>query len=1106
MVVHYSVEEIIDQVGPRFFERGVGYYHGGRVLELDVGVEGDTVRGLTRGSGGRHYVQDIAIFSDIDGAWFEGDCTCPVSYNCKHVAAVLLAALDRQVPDEPEAARIDEGARELDTWLDELRAAACHSRGGQPGLEDVRERLLYILTPQHYPRVTHIGLQLQVARMLQKGGYGKASHFSVSTFRSDPARPARHLMDNDVFILRRLLARQVVDALPPERLHGAESGELLAEILVTGRCHWRDKDTPALVPGAMRPGRLEWAVDETGRQKLVIVAEPPASDILPVAPPYYLDTGSGECGPLALGLPTKLVSAALAAPAVSPGQVADVRRRLAETPLPAPREIEQRQRSGVAPCPILRLSASPSSGDPRPWQTQRLAATPAACLSLDYGGREISPDRPGETVDHYEAGVVEIMPRDPDREWQARERLRALGFVRLAGIEAEAGGDPACWFQGSPASRDLAGFWLDFMFDQAPRLGEEGWRVEVHDQFPLKLATGGDISARVEAQGGNAWFELELGIDVDGERRNLVPIIESILREHGDLLDPRVQNALPETHRVLVALADGRLLPVATKRLLPILQTLTELADPDRSGETGPLTLPVSRIGELAALEQAEPDFRMDWSSAGRLEDLAARLGGFRGIEPVKPPRGLRAGLRPYQQEGLSWLQFLRRFGFNGVLADDMGLGKTVQALAHIRAEKNAGRLRAPVLVVAPTSLMFNWRQEAERFAPSLKVLTLHGPDRRLHFEQLDGHDLVLTTYALLPRDAEALAAQPFHIVILDEAQYIKNPRTRAAKVARGLQAEHRLCLTGTPLENHLGELWSIFDFLMPGLLGDERRFRRLFRTPIEQHGDQERAGHLARRVRPFLLRRTKEAVAAELPPKTETVHSTPLEGAQRDLYETIRVAMQRKVHEVLARKGLEGGRIEILDALLKLRQVCCDPRLVKLDAARRVTRSVKLDMLMALLPELIEEGRRVLLFSQFTSMLGLIQRELDERGIEYLKLTGQTRKRGEMVQAFQAGEVPLFLISLKAGGTGLNLTAADTVIHYDPWWNPAVETQATDRAHRIGQDKPVFVYKLLTDDTVESRIQAMQARKQALADGLFTGSGGRLPDAGDLEALFEPL
>ena len=357
-------------------------------------------------------------------------------------------------------------------------------------------------------------------------------------------------------------------------------------------------------------------------------------------------------------------------------------------------------------------------------------------------------------------------------------------------------------------------------------------------------------------------------------------------------------------------------------------------------------------------------------------------------------------------------------------------------------------------------------------------------------------------------RDAEPLSNHEYHVVVLDEAQAIKNPRARAGQVARTLRTRHRLCLTGTPIENHLGELWSLFHFLMPGFLWEQAAFRRLFRNPIEKGGDQSRQQWLARRVAPFLLRRTKAEVERELPPKTEIVRSIELEGAQRDLYETLRLAMHEKVRSEIARKGMERSHVIILDALLKLRQVCCDPRLVKLESARRVTQSAKLAMLMELLPEMLDEGRRVLLFSQFTSMLSLIEAELDSRSIDYVKLTGQTRDRSTRIDRFQSGAVPLFLISLKAGGTGLNLTAADTVIHYDPWWNPAVENQATDRAHRIGQDKPVFVYKLLTEGTVEQKIAALQERKKKLAEGVFVegGKGAVKLNSKDLDFLFEPL
>lgn len=465
-------------------------------------------------------------------------------------------------------------------------------------------------------------------------------------------------------------------------------------------------------------------------------------------------------------------------------------------------------------------------------------------------------------------------------------------------------------------------------------------------------------------------------------------------------------------------------------------------------------------------------------------------------------------GIWPVETDGalLSFDYLGIRLG--GQQAPQVLLGKTVQALAHLLLEKEQGRADRPSLVVAPTSLMGNWRREAHQFTPDLRVLTLHGPRRREQFAAITDHDLVLTTYPLLVRDRQTLLAHDYHLLILDEAQIIKNPGAQASRMVRELRARQRLCLTGTPMENHLGELWSLFDFLLPGLLGDARQFRRVFRNPVEKAGDTAVAAQLARRVRPFLLRRTKEAVVRELPPKTEIVRSVELEGMQRDLYESIRLAMHERVRRAVADKGLARSRIVILDALLKLRQACCDPRLVKLESARKVLHSVKLEMLLELLPGMLEEGRRVLLFSQFTGMLKLIEARVKEAGIDYVKLTGQTRDRTTPVARFQRAEVPLFLISLKAGGLGLNLIAADTVIHYDPWWNPAVERQATDRAHRIGQENPVFVYKLIAEGTVEEKIQSLQARKQALADSLFDRKegGGVQWTAADLEALFEPL
>ena len=347
-----------------------------------------------------------------------------------------------------------------------------------------------------------------------------------------------------------------------------------------------------------------------------------------------------------------------------------------------------------------------------------------------------------------------------------------------------------------------------------------------------------------------------------------------------------------------------------------------------------------------------------------------------------------------------------------------------------------------------------------------------------------------------------------YHTLILDEAQTVKNAASKAAETVRTLTAKHRLCLTGTPLENHLGELWAQFDFLLPGLLGDAKSFARLWRSPIEKHGDDLRRDILARRLKPFILRRKKEEVAKELPPKSIILRTVELDGGQRDLYETVRATMDLKVRQEIASKGFARSQIVILDALLKLRQICCDPRLLKSDTARKVKERAKLSLLMDMLPELVDEGRRSLVFSQFAGMLDLIEQELGRANLPFVRLSGETRDRETPISRFQNGEVPIFLISLKAGGVGLNLTAADTVIHYDPWWNPAAENQATDRAHRIGQTKHVFVYKLIAAGSIEEKILALQERKAALADSILSDDAAALGKFSetDIEALLAPL
>lgn len=526
-------------------------------------------------------------------------------------------------------------------------------------------------------------------------------------------------------------------------------------------------------------------------------------------------------------------------------------------------------------------------------------------------------------------------------------------------------------------------------------------------------------------------------------------------------------------------------------------------------------TLRFSRAqgGLLDALLASMPEARCDQL----FEDARRELAAFSRIEPAAPPQSFCGTLRPYQQEGLGWLHFLDRFGFGGCLADDMGLGKTVQVLALL-AERR-GSADAPSLVVTPRSLIFNWAQEARRFAPHLRVLDQSGPARQRDTAHLREYDLVLTTCGTLRSDAGMFKDFDFDYAILDEAQTIKNAGTQAAKAARLLRARRRLALSGTPIENRLGDLWSLFEFLNPGMLGSAGVFRKLTapaQAPDEAHhkendnngkGNDENNGNgrtlIARALRPFILRRTKEQVARDLPEKVEQTVYCELEPPQRALYDELRDHYRQALIARVEQVGMKRAKIQVLEALLRLRQAACHPGL--LDKKRVSEPSAKLDALRQQLTEVLAEGHKALVFSQFTSLLSIVRRDLDARGVTYEYLDGKTRDRQQRVERFHAdGSCNLFLISLKAGGLGLNLTGADYVFLLDPWWNPAVEAQAIDRAHRIGQQRPVFAYRLIAKGTVEEKVLELQASKRDLADAIINEDNSLIASMGreELELL----
>ncbi len=728
------------------------------------------------------------------------------------------------------------------------------------------------------------------------------------------------------------------------------------------------------------------------------------------------------------------------------------------------------------------------------------------------GGLWVAAADPSERIFGHDGDRVFVHDRDVAAEAQARYLLESFGAVEAGCIDTVGTLPDSRADYILHTNADLHAI-VSFSAYALPQLEALGWHVEIDTEFPWSITTHtSPWYARVAPDGEeDDWFSLELGIEVDGRRISLLPALVELLDGSPD------QSSLASLTRiakkfVALPLEDGRYVPVPTERLRSVVKVLLELYQ--EGGWTGDgVRFAGAGAAALTGLDAAFTDeadtLPLRWEGDTEIRDRGLALAAGPVIAPVTPPALLRATLRPYQEEGLSWLQHLRAHDAGGVLADDMGLGKTLQTIAHLAAEKAAGRMDRPSLVIAPTSLVGNWKREIKKFAPHLSVLVQYGPKRHRHWGELVDHDIVITTYPLLVRDQELFAERAFHYLILDEAQTIKNTRSLAHRAVKRVPSRHRLCLTGTPVENNLEELWALFDFLTPGLLGDAERFRSSFRIPIERDGKTKRLEALRQRVAPYILRRMKDTVAKDLPPKTEIVRPVELDGAQRELYESIRVAAHANVRRTIRKKGMAASTITILDALMKLRQVCCDPRLVRVQSAHEVKESAKYAMLFELLATQLEQGRRALIFSQFTTMLELISAGLQERSIRHVSLTGSTPDRQKMCDIFESGAVDVFLISLKAGGTGLNLTSADTVIHYDPWWNPAAQAQATDRAYRIGQTKPVFVYNLIVAGSVEERMLRLQRKKRHLADSILgqasEGATGSFTE-GELEELLAPL
>jgi len=1041
------------QVGQKTFTAGCRYFSSGRVVEAARGNDGVVVATVT-GSGRDDYTTAVRLGKD--GTIKHAECNCPYkSGTCKHAVAVALTALADPTLRSAESA----GWGRL---LDEAVEVVNEFAGAEDTEDRVVVRLWLPLTPDDQLRARFFRVR-----------HTRRGRTKEIPFTHDQLRAALTGKGESIPIRR---PEEAVVVRLGGLLEEDEDGTLLADegtldLFLRSLARLQDvflgntDQRLAIRTDAVRPRvRVDSLKNQGLSLKIQIIVNgkrrtlDKRSRLVGSPLQYWLFDGDGALMPV------------LGGPGVGP-IIYGLSRKQARMPM---REVPTFLERGLMRMrDIIRVESEPGVL-PETGKFEPL-------LILGEDGEHLKVQLQFSYGDPLELMVMSdaapAVLRGPEgydplftiRDLDAEKRL--LKVTQDAGLTLEGAGTVLV----------ETGEALAFLEEHLEEV-EKHWTVlgrERLQRFKTQHLTprlGGSIKS------GHDWFDVDLRIEVEDSTYRLDALLQ-----------------LYQSGRRYLPLADGSLALLPDAWVTHHLKMAMELPQILLSGGLG--RVPRYHAPVLDALVgKAELEADEEW------QQLSYWLRNFSGLSDQPLPKELNAELRTYQEHGYDWLCFLRDSGFHGILADDMGLGKTLQTLTFLAAEKENGNAEYPSLVVCPTSVATNWFTEAARFTPGLKVLKLTGPKRDNLYRKVKDHDVIITTFALLRMDINRLSRRTWHAVVLDEAQHIKNPESQTAQAAKKLTARHRLALTGTPLENSLMELWSIFDYCMPGFLDTMKNFKsRYVISGAEKPEDIE---GLRVKVAPFMLRRVKSEVAKELPPKTEQIIHVPLAESQAELYEKVRALTKKRVMDSIASKGVKGSTVTILDALLKLRQTACHPDLVKLDIAREYSESSKHQILHELITEAVAEGHRALIFSQFTGHLAILRKWLEEVNIRYLYLDGRTRKRQQLVDRYNSKSgPPLFLISLKAGGTGLNLASADYVIHMDPWWNPAVEAQATDRAHRIGQTNPVFVYKLVAENTVEEKIIELQMAKKELFDSVV-GAGESIGGSGltmdDIRSIFD--
>ena len=1027
-----DIKDLKNRVPDIIFKQGLDYFKEGRVKIK----QWDTFSVLASVQGTYPYIVRLST----DDRTFDATCTCPYNYTCKHAVAVALKVIDDQTSKEQET------ITDTANWREYFEKQIAIQQVDSDFSQEVRWKLVYIIhILENYWNIKPVKVYMK-----KDGTYGRIQEPSFNELSEQNVfRTSGDLIA--ISYLERLQSQQSSvyyrGRLETSYLDfGLDAGQMFS-LLNTSELHIKNDD--GSIGTRIRFGRKPWKLvfklqtDESSdyifkpyfvRDEVEIPIDENAK-ILTVNPIwFYRDGKLNFCNfPLSYSYIKSFVDEKLQVHLHKDEYQSFISEYLAKLPIFPYVEFPP----GIAVTEIEKISK------PRIY-IEEMDDQLVVSLSLLYDKIEISYSQPNDQHLHYDTDTKQIIRVRRDREEEAIYRERVL--------ESQIVEDTPGLFYATFEDA------LDWLFDGLPSLAKHGFEVMGEESLVRFRVKRAEAKFGVNISSETDWFDIELNLEFDG--------ISVTLEE--------LKRAL-KANKKFVKLRDGSLARLPEK-LIEKLNYMINFgkADDDSIRFANHHLTFIDRL-------LAEADHKqMDTLS----QDKIKKLDKFDKIKSYKLPELFKGELRDYQKAGYDWMNFLKDFSFGGILADDMGLGKTIQALVLLRNEITKYPKKCN-LIIAPTSVIFNWIREIERFTPELNILVHYGTRRSKDFRRVKKYPLILTTYGHLRRDVVFLKEIMWNYVILDESQNIKNPQSETSKAVRLLESSHKLALTGTPVENNTMDLWSQFAFINPGLLGDQNFFKDAFMRPIEKEGNVQVAASLKRLIFPFILRRTKEDVAKELPPKVESIIYSPMSEEQEKLYDKWRMSYRDSIMEDIESKGLNKSKFRVLEGLTKLRQISCHPQLVDKNYMHT---SGKFDALMEMVEEIVSENHKVLIFSQFVQMLQIVRRQFDTDTIPYSYLDGSTKDRETPVREFQEDEnVQIFLISLKAGGTGLNLTAADYVIHYDPWWNPAVEMQATDRAYRIGQTRKVFAYKLISKDSVEEKIVKLQNKKRELVDSLIS-------------------